>query len=105
MTDLERAAWTLMRQEGLPKPEREYRFHPSRRWRWDFCWPEQMVALEIEGGAFSGGRHTRGPGFQADCEKQSVAAALGWRVLRATAYHVESGQFLEWVRRALERAA
>jgi len=24
---------------GLPEPIRQHRFHPERRWRFDFAWP------------------------------------------------------------------
>jgi len=67
----------------LPVPVPEYRFHPRRRWRFDWAWPNEKLALEINGGAFlpTGGRHTRGAGFRADTEKFSEAAILGWRVL------------------------
>jgi hypothetical protein len=69
-------------------PEREHRFHESRRWRVDFAWPEQKVAVEIEGGVFSGGRHTRGAGFVADCDKYNALAAAGWRLFRFTEKHL-----------------
>ena len=69
---------------GLPAAETEHAFHPTRRWRFDFAWPDKMVAVECEGGVYSRGRHTRGSGFTADCEKYSAAAMLGWRVLRFT---------------------
>jgi len=62
--------------------EREYKFHPVRKWRFDFADPHGKVAVEIEGGAFSGGRHTRGAGFIADCEKYNAAILMGWRVFR-----------------------
>lgn len=68
----------------IPHPEREYKFAPGRKWRFDFAWPEQKVAVEIEGGIWSHGRHVRGSGFSADCEKYNAAASLGWRVLRVT---------------------
>lgn len=68
----------------LPAPVREYRFHPTRRWRFDFAWPAQRVAVEIEGGAWSQGRHTRGAGFGADCAKYNMATLAGWRILRFT---------------------
>ncbi|MGI0119640.1 hypothetical protein [Zooshikella sp. RANM57] len=45
----------------LPKPETEYIFHPSRCWRFDFAWPDRKLAVEVEGGGWSNGRHTRGP--------------------------------------------
>ena len=69
---------------GLPSPQREYRFHDSRRWRFDFAWVDLMLAVEIEGGTWSRGRHVRGQGFADDCEKYNNAALLGWRVLRFT---------------------
>ena len=68
----------------LPAPEREYRFAPPRLWRFDFAWPTQFVAVELEGGKWTKGRHTRPKGFQADCEKYNAAAIAGWRVLRYT---------------------
>lgn len=66
----------------LPAPVREYRFHPTRRWRFDYAWVPQKLALEIDGGryAFAGGRHAT----DADHEKLNMAAALGWRVLHVT---------------------
>lgn len=71
---------------GLPAPEREYMFarHIGRRWRFDFAWPWLMVAVEVEGATFAGGRHTRGSGFAADAEKYNAAAEHGWTVLRYT---------------------
>ena len=85
---------------GLPSPLREHRFC-DRKWRFDLAWPAQMVAVEVDGGAFSGGRHTRGEGFRRDCEKVSVAASLGWRVLRVMPEHIRSGEALAWLEGAL----
>jgi hypothetical protein len=72
-------------------PVREYRFDTTRRWRFDFAWPAHCgnadcggVAVETEGGTWSGGRHTRGKGFEADCEKYNAALTQGWLVLRYT---------------------
>jgi hypothetical protein len=66
-----------------------------------------MVAFECEGGAWMGrrGRHTSGKGFTDDCEKYSVAAVLGWRVIRATVPQIRSGQAAEWLAAALDVAA
>jgi very-short-patch-repair endonuclease len=74
----------LLRCAGLPAPVREHRFEPLRKWAFDFAWPALRVALEVEGGVWTGGRHTSPAGFLADCAKYNHAAALGWRVLRVT---------------------
>lgn len=66
------------------KPEREYRFHSTRRWRFDFAWPLAQVAVELEGGSWVGGAHTRGAGFAKDCEKYNAATEMGWRIIRLT---------------------
>lgn len=86
----------------LAPPVREYVFCPGRRWRFDFAWPDQRLAVELEGGHWAHGRHTRGAGFAADCEKYSTAAALGWRVIRATGDQVRTGQALKWAEQALK---
>ncbi|MCC6475013.1 MAG: hypothetical protein IT514_14870, partial [Burkholderiales bacterium] len=54
---------------SLPPPVAEHRFHETRRWRFDWAWPDHRVAIEIEGGVWTAGRHTRGQGFLADIEK------------------------------------
>lgn len=76
---------------GLPAPVREFRFHPGRKWRFDFCWPEHNLAVEIEGAVWVRGRHTRGSGFVQDMEKYNAAAVAGWRVLRFDPGMVENG--------------
>jgi hypothetical protein len=94
----------VVRGVGFPAPVPEHRFAPPRRWRFDLCWPAHMVALEREGGTWKGGRHTRGKGYAADCEKYSRAAVLGWRVVRVTADMVRSGLAAELLLAALEAA-
>lgn len=90
---------------GVPKPEREVMFYPGRKWRFDFSWPDQLVAVEIEGGTYSHGRKTKTgrikksrhltpTGFYDDCRKYNAAAAGGWRVVRADAKMVRSGEAL-----------
>ncbi len=82
-------------------PEREYRFAPPRRWRFDFAWPDLLIALEVEGGTRTGGRHVRGDGYEKDCEKYNEAAIRGWRILRVTASQVRSGEALGWIQAIL----
>ena len=62
----------------------EYGFVSHRKWRFDFAHPRSYVAIELEGGVWSGGRHTRGTGFINDCIKYNTAALHGWTVFRLT---------------------
>jgi len=71
-----------IKRAGLPEPTRELRFHPKRRWRFDFAYPNLKIAFEYEGGIFSYGAHTRGAHFQSDIEKYNTAALMGWKVFR-----------------------
>jgi hypothetical protein len=87
----------------LDRPEVEWVFAPPRRWRFDLAWPARMLAVEIEGGIWTGGRHTRGKGFEADCEKYNAAVLGGWRVLRVTGGMIRSGKALSIVREAFDR--
>ena len=81
----------------------EYKFHPTRRWKIDWALPERLLGLEYEGGVFGAGQGHRATGkFLRDLEKYSVAAAMGWRIIRCTAREVESGQVFEWLAMALE---
>jgi hypothetical protein len=70
---------------GVPASKSEYGFAlPERKWKFDYAWPEHLVALECEGGVWVGGRHTSGSGFLKDIEKYNAAAVRGWLVLRCT---------------------
>ena len=82
---------------GFPDPSTELLFHPKRKWRFDFAWEEQKLALEIHGGIHSGGRHTRGRGFVEDRAKMNEATLLGWTVLEVTPEHIKSGQLRAWL--------
>lgn len=90
-----------LESRGLFGAVAEYRFAAPRNWRFDFAFPSLHLAIEIEGGARSGGRHTTGSGFAADCEKYSAAAILGWSVIRATGEQVKNGQAITWTITAL----
>lgn len=80
---------------SLPAPVREFKFHPLRKWRFDYCFPDKKIAIEIEGGVFSGGRHTRGIGYVRDMEKYNAATLHGWKLLRYTPQNIDFAQILE----------
>jgi hypothetical protein len=101
MSALEEQLAFQIRACRLPPPQREYVFAKPRRWRWDFCWPDHLIACEVQGGVWSRGRHTRGKGATADAEKFSVAAVQGWRVIVVVEAHITSGQAVTWIEQAL----
>ena len=89
-------------EAGLPEPVREYAFAaPARKWLSDFAFLRQRVLVEVEGGTFARGRHTRGDGFEKDCEKYNAATLEGWVVLRVTPRMISSGDAITVIRRAL----
>lgn len=88
----------------LPIPQCEFRFAPPRRWRFDFAWPEKRIAVEVDGGSWIAGRHTRGKGFEKDCEKRNAAALDGWRVLHVTTNMVKDGRAVRLIEQAMGAA-
>lgn len=79
----------------------EYKFHPTRKWRFDYAIPKSLIACEVEGGVWSGGRHTSGAGYTKDMEKYSEAAILGWCVIRVTPTNLLKSTTFEMIERAL----
>lgn len=76
----------------------EYRFHRTRRWRFDYALPAYKVALEVEGGIWTGGRHIRAGGFLGDMEKYNTATQMGWAVLRTTPAQLLTRETIEMLR-------
>ena len=105
MSDLEDLLAQHMQYAGLPTPEREYRFAPPRRYRADFAYPEKMLLIEVEGGVWTQGRHSRGAGFTNDCGKYNLAAKLGYRVLRFTSNMIKDGLALRTIEEVLNEKA
>ena len=91
-----------IRQEGLPPPVKEVRFHPIRKWRFDLAFPLQKVALEIHGGVYMQGHHTRGKGFEDDREKMNEAQLMGWTVLEYSTGQVKDGKPIVDLKRILQ---
>jgi len=102
---------------GLPLPVPEVKFCETRRWRWDYCWwtywqdvvstPGDVfrrpgLALEVQGGIWSRGRHATGAGIKGDMEKFSEGAALGWRLLLVEPKDLCSPATMDLIRRALD---
>lgn len=86
---------TLQTLFGAERVEAEYRFHPVRKWRFDYAVPEIRLAVEYHGHAGFVGKwgpsgHSSITGLTNDCEKFNAATAAGWRVLEFTALHFRS---------------
>lgn len=71
---------------SLPQPVAEFQFHPDRKWRIDYYFQHdtRRVALEVEGGVYTGGRHTRSAGFLGDIEKYNALSVAGIFLVRVT---------------------
>jgi hypothetical protein len=84
----------------IPDPVEEYIFHPVRNWRVDICWPEQKLALEVEGGTFmkKGGHRGSISGYIKDLEKYNALAIAGYWLLRFTPQEMESGEAYQQLR-------
>ena len=84
MSDLEAQFDTYWRVLDGPLLTPEHQFAPPRKWRMDRAHLMARVAIELEGGTHSGGRHVRGQGYTDDCIKYNRATAQGWAVFRLT---------------------
>jgi len=111
---------------GIPAPQPEFRFHPARNRRFDYAWPNKIVhvldtegreaviitfdkgvrpggvAVEVKGGIWTRGRHTRGAELKQEHEKLTAAAVLGWRILYCTPGEELTSQFARQIKTALE---
>ncbi len=92
---------TMCRAHGLPIPVPEYQFAaPERLWAVDYCF-DGWLCLEVEGGAWTQGRHTRGAGFLADIEKYNELTIRGFSLIRCTPEDIQTGAAFALVKRAL----
>jgi hypothetical protein len=74
----------LLRWDGPPFVA-EFRFHAVRKFRFDYAWPQHMVAVEVDGAIFGGASgHNTGIGIARDADKNNLAVEGGWRLIRLT---------------------
>lgn len=102
-SELEEQLWLLILNEpDIPRPKRQFKFHPDRRWKADFAWPDENLLVEVQGGVWIKGGHTRGKGFIKDRERNNEAQLIGFFVLEVCREHIESGKAIEWIKRFFE---
>ena len=88
----------------LPEPERQAYWHPTRRYRSDFCYRPERLLIEVQGGIWlpnGGGRHNRAQGYEDDCRRTGDALECGWRILPVTPDMVASGEAVARIERVL----
>lgn len=94
--------FTLLCRSDLGiEPLREHRFHPVRKWRFDYAFPAHRVAVEIDGGIWTRGRHVRPQGYLRDMEKFNEAARLGWTVLKFSPRDMYTPAAMDTIRQTL----
>ena len=103
LSELEETFANNLIVHSLPHAIREFPFHAGRKWRFDFAWLDQKIAVEIEGGTHVNGRHNRHDGFEKDAEKYNTAVMDGWRVLRFTGAMVMDGRAINTTKELFER--
>ena len=91
----------LVKQECSIEIIQEHLFHPVRKWRFDFAIIDHKIAIEVGGGVFSGGRHTRGKGFMGDMEKYNSAVELGWKLIRVTPKQLKERKVIDSIKEIL----
>ena len=101
MSDLEELLFHHILCAGLPTPEREYRFAPPRRYRADFAYPEKKILVEVQGGIYTRGAHSRGVGLERDYEKLNLAQLNGFRVFQFSRKMIESGVAVNMIEEVL----
>ena len=88
-----------IKREGLPMPDTEAKFHPTRKWRCDYLWKFKNLALEIEGGVWASMRHNHPIGFLADMVKYNELAFYGYYLLRFTPQQIKNGECIQALKR------
>ena len=73
--------------------QKEYKFIPNRRFRADFYLEKYRLLIEIEGGMWSNGRHNRGSGYRADCDKYNLATLHGYKLIRFCTEHIKNNDY------------
>ena len=86
-----------LRELGLTPFAREHMFHERRKWCFDFCVPAAKLGIEIEGGIYTNGGHTRGAGYQANLDKYNAAVCDGWHLLRFSVDDVRFGRDIAYL--------
>lgn len=92
----------LIKKELKCKCEKEFRFHPVRKWRADYAIPKYKIIIEVEGGVWVKGRHNHPSGFVKDMEKYNTATAMGWSILRVVPKDLMTENTLDLIKETIK---
>jgi len=87
----------MMLDDNKIKYIREYKFKDDRKWRFDFVLPDYKLAIEIQGGIYIMGRHSRGRELENEYEKFCEAVLLGWYIMPFTPRMVTKGIAIAYI--------
>lgn len=91
-----------LQAEGITDYQAEYRFAPPRRWRADLYLPAADLLVDVQGGIYVNGKHSRGAAQEKDYEKANTAQIMGFRFMQFGPSQIRSGEALATIKRALE---
>jgi len=76
-----------------------------RKWRADFCWPQEKVIVELQGGVWFKGQsgHGNAKGLLRDYAKAVTAQAAGWLFFPLAAPHVKEDRYLDLIANAIRQ--
>lgn len=97
MSHLEDSLETQLKIHSLPPAIREVPFALPRKFRFDFAWLEEKIAVEIQGGTYKKGAHSSGKGLARDFEKNNLAVLNGWRVFYFDGKMIDDGRAINFL--------
>jgi hypothetical protein len=92
----------LWRSLGGGELKKEHKFAVGRRFRFDY-YHIDGVAIELEGGVWVRGRHTRPSGFLNDMEKYNLASSMGILVFRIPSHDISANWLSPIIKTIKER--
>ncbi len=81
---LEARTRRLIKKAGLPQPDCELIVGKNGEYRLDFCWPELMLAIEVDGWLY----HSSLDAFHGNKSRKNILTLEGYAILEYTWIHV-----------------
>ena len=97
----EKCFFQALQKLDIPIPTKEYQFHHKRKWRFDYAFIDYKMAIEVEGGIWIQGRHTRPQGYINDMEKYNEANLMGWKIIRVAPKDLLKRETIDLIKRGL----